>query len=192
LHKIKVGRRWRFMADAPEALLFRQKKLVEDLEQAVPVLAQLGGQRQETEVIYFEGAEGYVRIHEDVLLNLKFAEGEKKDLFAFASGTDAIKLFPNMQKQFIAKRIKNGSWYKGIAPQDSRGVREWTSDTKALRLVKYFPEGFGRFPIDIQIYADNVMLYSPTPPVGGVVIRNAKIAESMRNLFALVWALLPS
>jgi|GEM_PF-1261654 predicted DNA-binding transcriptional regulator len=191
LNRIKVGRRLRFMADAPEALLFRQKQLVEDLEQVVPMLAKLGSQKQETEVIYFEGGEGYVRAYEDVLLNLTFAEGEKKDLLSFSSGVDALRLYPNMQKQFINKRIKAGAWYKAIAPQDSRKVREWVSDPKALRVVKYMPEGTKRFNIDMQTYADNVMLYSPAPPAGGVVIRNAKIAESMRSLFALVWSLLP-
>ncbi len=191
LNKIKVGRRLRYIADAPEALLFRQKQLVEDLEQVVPLLSKIGNQQQDTEVIYFEGGEGYVRAHEDVLLNMTFAEGEKKDLLSFSSGVDAVRLFPNMQKQFINKRIKKGAWYKAIAPQSSKKVREWISDPKALRAVKYLPGSIERFHVDMQIYADNVMLYSPTPPVGGVVIRNAKIADSMRSLFALVWSLLP-
>ncbi|MDE2029944.1 MAG: BlaI/MecI/CopY family transcriptional regulator [Alphaproteobacteria bacterium] len=191
LNKVKVGRRLRYQADAPEALLFRQKQLVEDLEQAVPLLSKLGGQKEETEVIFFEGAEGYVRVHEDIMLNMAFVEGEKRELLSFASGVDAIKLFPNMNKQFIAKRIKKGFWYKGIAPQSSRSVPIWGSDAKALRAIKYLPDDITRFQVDMQIYADNVMLYSPTPPVGGVVIRNAKIAESMRSLFRLVWRLLP-
>ena len=89
LNKIKVGRRLRYIADAPEALLFRQKQLVEDLEQVVPLLSKIGNQQQDTEVIYFEGGEGYVRAHEDVLLNMTFAEGEKKDLLSFSSKWDS-------------------------------------------------------------------------------------------------------
>lgn len=191
LNKIKVGRRLRYMADAPEALLFRQKRLVEDLEQVMPMLGRLGSQKQETEVIYFEGNEGYLRVYEDILLNIKFADGEKKDLLSFSSGIDAMKLFSNMQKGFINKRIKNGSWYKAIAPRDSQNVREWVSEPKALRAVKYLPPEVKQFHMDTTIYADNVALYSPTAPIGGVIIRNTKIAEAMRSLFSIVWTLLP-
>ena len=191
LNKIRVGRRQRYTAQAPEAILFRHKQLVEDLEQVIPVLSQMGGQKQETDVIYFEGREGYQRIYEDVLRNLCFAEGEKRDLLSFTSGVDAMRLFPNMKKTVIDKRIKNGSWFRGIAPQDSKTVREWTSSAKALREIKYLPKDLGDFHIDANIYADNIMLYSPTNPIGGVVIRNAKIAEAMRSLFKLVWNLLP-
>ena len=42
-----------------------------------------------------------------------------------------------------------------------------------------------------ETYADSVMIYSPNKPFGGVVIRNQKIADSMRALFYLVWNLLP-
>ena len=36
-----------------------------------------------------------------------------------------------------------------------------------------------------------MMLYSTIPPVGGVIIRNERIADSMRSLFNLIWNLLP-
>ncbi|CAK9252641.1 unnamed protein product [Sphagnum jensenii] len=152
INKIKVGRRFRYMADAPEAILFRQKRLVEDLEQVVPILAKLGNQKQNIEVIYFEGAEGYVRVHEDVLFELS-----------------------------VCRRHSTA---------DSRNVPLWGNDANALRTVKYLPDNIKSFHADVQIYADNVMIYSPTPPVGGVIIRNAKVAESMRSLFNLVWNLL--
>ena len=59
LNKVKVGRRLRFFAQAPEAVLFRQKQLVEDLEQVVPILVGLGGQKKDMEILYFEGVQGF-------------------------------------------------------------------------------------------------------------------------------------
>lgn len=191
LNKIKVGRRFRFFALAPDLILFRQKQLVEDLEQVVPVLQKISGTKKDMEILYFEGAAGFKQVHDDALLQLKFAEGIKKDILSFSSGYDSVRLYPNMQKQFINKRIKNNSWFKAIAPKSSAPVREWANDAKDLRAVKYLPDENYPFTIDIQIYAETTMLYSTTPPVGGVIIRNEKIANSMRALFQQMWKFLP-
>src|SRR5271168_3400501 len=56
LNKVKVGRRQRYFALAPEALLFRQKQLTEDLEQVVPLLANIGGGKKDMDILHFEGA----------------------------------------------------------------------------------------------------------------------------------------
>jgi len=191
LNKVKVGRRLRYFASPPKTLLLRQKQLVEDLEQAELLLAKLNDQKRDMDVVYFEGVEGLRRVHNDILLETKFAEGPKKHVLGFSSGADTIKLYPNIQKTYIDKRIRNGVCFKAIVPRNSQAVREWSKDPKALRDVKYMPRDKNLFRMETQIYADNVMLYSTTPPIGGVVIRNEAIADSMRALFELVWELLP-
>jgi len=191
LNKIKVGRRFRYFALAPDAVLFRQKQLVEDLENVVPILQKVSGTKKDMEILYYEGTQGFKQVHDDALLQITFAPETKKDILSFSSGYDSLRLYPNMQKQFINKRIKNGSWYKAIAPRSSALVPEWTSNAKALRSIKYMPSEDYLFTIDIQIYADTTMLYSTTQPIGGVIIRNEKITESMRALFHHMWKLLP-
>ncbi len=187
LTKVKVGRRLHYSAQSPDAILFRQKQLVDDLEQAVPLLSRLGGEKKDMEILHLEGAEGFRQVHQDVLLHIKFASGEKKDVLSFSSGVDSVRLFPEIQKAFINKRVRNGSWYRAIAPASSARVQEWTNDPKALRQVKYMPDRNYPFDIDTHIYADNLAIYSTTPPIGGVIIRNQKIANSMRAIFHLVW-----
>ena len=191
LNRVKVGRRYRFFAQPPEAILFRQKQLTEDFEKAIPLLSQIGGQRKENEILYFEGAKGAREIYNDILLVTQFAVGEKRDILAIVSGKDFVSLFPDMQKAFIAKRIRNKSWYKAIATATSEHIPEYTNDPKALRHVKYVTDEDFLFRIEMLVYGDNVMMYSPTPPVGGVIIRNEKISDSMRSLFYLLWKILP-
>ncbi len=191
LNKVKVGRRLRYFAQPPEAVLFRQKQLVEDLEQVVPMLATIGGQKKDTEIFYFEGSEGFRQVFDDILLHLRFAPADQRDLLAFSSGADSLRLFPNVQKIFIDKRIKAGAWYKAIATHESMKVVGWDNDPKALRRIKYMPPQVSGFRSEMAIYTDNVVLYSPVKPIGGVIIRNEKIAASMRALFTLVWGLLP-
>jgi sugar-specific transcriptional regulator TrmB len=189
LNRIKVGRRFRFFAQSPEALLFRQRQLAEDFERAVPLLSNIGGQKKDAEIFFFEGAQGFRDVHNEALLNIKFAEGQKKDILALASGTDSMRLFPDMQRVFIEKRIRNGSWYKAIVPASSQNVKEYRSDPKALREIKSIPSDSFKFHIEMQIYADNVMIYSPVAPVSGVIIRNEKVADSLRSLFYVIWGM---
>ncbi|MGE4350588.1 MAG: helix-turn-helix domain-containing protein [Bdellovibrionales bacterium] len=191
LNRVKVGRRFRFFALAPEALLFRQKQLVEDLEQVVPMLSILGGQRKDMEILYFEGTQGIRQVHDDILLNVKFAQGEKRNLLCFSSSPDFMRVFPDAQKVFIDKRIKCGAWFKAIATRESVGVPIASNDPKALRAMKYMPKGTNPFRMEMYAYADSVMIYSTVKPIGGVIIRNEKIADSLRALFTLVWSLLP-
>jgi hypothetical protein len=99
--------------------------------------------------------------------------------------------YPNIQKSFISKRIKNNSWYKGITYKSVEKISEWSNDPKSLRQIKYIGDEAFSFRSDIQIYADSVMLYSTTPPIGSVIIRNEKIADSMCGLFDLMWKFLP-
>jgi hypothetical protein len=95
-----------------------------------------------------------------------------------------------MQKAFINKRIKMGVWYKAIAPDSSRKVKEWSDDPESLRSVRYVNQKKFDFKVQMEIYANSVMIYSPLKPVGGVVIHNARIASSMRSLFYLMWSML--
>lgn len=135
--RVKVGRRYRFMAQKPDIILARQKQLVEDFEKALPFLNLTGGRPKEHEVIYFEGRQGLREVHEDVLLTVKLAKGDKKHICAIASGEDSIRLFPDMQKAFIDKRVRNQSWYRAIASVASAKVPEYRTDPLALREVRY-------------------------------------------------------
>ncbi|NTU76298.1 MAG: hypothetical protein HGA90_00530 [Alphaproteobacteria bacterium] len=191
LNRVKVGRRLRYFSQPPEAVLFRQKQLVEDLEQVVPLLAKISSEKKDMEILYFEGAEGFRQVQNDILLHLKFAEGEKRALLGFYSSSNYLKIFPNAQKAFIEKRIKMGVWGKAIATKTSAASPEWSNDPQFLRQFKFVAEDIFPFRMIVEIYADNVMLYSPIKPIGGVIIRNDKIADSMRVLFNLVWGLLP-
>ncbi len=192
LNKVKVGRRLKFFALAPETLSFRQRQLSEDIEKMVPLLAQLAGEKKDMEILYFEGALGFRQVHDDILLNIRFAEGVKKDIFAICSGLDFFRVFPDIQKKFIEKRIRNRSRYVAIVPNSDEANLLWKSDAKALRESRIIKDPLFDFRIDIQIYADSVMIYSLVPPIGGIVIRCAAIAASMRALFQVMWQGLPA
>ncbi len=191
MNKVKVGNRFKYIAQSPEAILFKQEEVLEDFRTILPMLSKLGAEKGETEIRFFEGKKGLKQIYDDILLKLKFAEGDGRQLIGFTSGIDVMKVFPNIQKNFIDKRIKIGVPYKSIVPTTSKNVKQYITDASELRAIKNIDSKKFPFKSTFEIYADSVMIYSPHKPFGGVVIRNEKIADSMRALFYLVWNLLP-
>lgn len=188
--RVKVGSRYKFFAQSPETILFRQEETTEAFRQLLPSLARLRGDTAKTEILFFEGKTGIREIHDDMLLKLKFAEGDEKQVVSFASNTHVMKAFPDIQKKFIDKRIKLGAWYRAIIPTSSVIASEFRTNPKDLREVKSIDEKSFPFKVIFEVYADSVMIFSPIHPFGGIVIRNEKIADSMRALFYLVWNLI--
>lgn len=190
LTKIKLGRRFQFQAQKPESLLFRQEELVEDWRQVIPVLKRIHTSNAKTEVLFFEGADGLQQVLDDILLHMKLAPEDKKEILALASGAEWTHLLPDVEKKFIAKRIKHGIHYRVLGTKTSKNVEAFQNNPKKLRRAKFIDDRLS-FIGDIQIYADNVSIYSLAKPVGGVIIRNPALAASLRSLLDFVWDLVP-
>ncbi len=189
INKIRVGNRWKYYAENPENLVARQEMLLDNLKELEPLLKRLTNNKGQTEIRFYEGIDGIRKAYENVLISLKFAQNnkEKRDLLAFASGVHAQKVFVDWQKDFIDKRKRLGSWYKVIAPENSKSSPHFTNDKEQLRQARYIPKDQFPFKIMLEIYADSIFIYSPIKPVGGVIIKNGQIADSLRALFLFVW-----
>lgn len=191
IQRSKAGRRFKFFALAPEAILFRQRQWTEDFEKILPLLAQADQPPQDMEILHFEGMDGFKQTQQDILLRLQTAKGEKRVLLGFYGSAEYLKIFPEAQRAFIRKRVQMGIWGRAIATQKAADRPEWSNDPKMLREFKFVADKDFPFQMIVEIYADSVMLYSPIKPIGGIIIRNSRIAQSMRALFKLLWSLLP-
>ncbi len=175
--RVKVGARYKYFAEKPETVLFKKEQLLDDFKNIVPMLSRLGSDTGQTEIKFFEGREGIKKVYEDVLMQLKYAKGEKRELVSFSAGADFIKVYPDIQKEFIDKRIKMGVWYKSIASKSSSDIFEYMSHAPDLRDIKYFDDTKKPFHVSFETYADSVTIVSYVKPFGGVVIRNPNIAK---------------
>lgn len=186
---LKVGGRYKYFAEKPDAIIFQQEQLLEDLLAIKPILSKLGSQTGETEIRFFEGVAGIKQIYRDRLLKTKFSRNQ--EILSFSSGHDITKLVPEFESLVVRQRIKQRIGIRVIAPENSKSHSPWKNNKTEMRSVKYFDEKSYPFSVSLEIYGDSVAIYSPSKPVGGVIIRNAKISNSLRSLFNLVWALLP-
>lgn len=189
--KVRVGNRWKYYAESPESLVARHEMILEDLKDLAPFLKRLTSAQGQTEIKFYEGIDGIRKAFESILISMKFAvAGDEKNLLAFTSGVDVDRVFSDWQKQFIDKRIKLGAWYKVIAPESSKNLKHFKTDHKNLREGRYIPDKQFPFKIGLEICGDSVFIYSAVSPVGGVIIRNSQIAESVRVLFLYMWGTL--
>lgn len=190
--KARVGQRWKYFSEHPKSLLARQESILGDLQEAVPFLSKIKLSDEKTEIKFFEGIDGIRRAYESVLVSLKFTEDKaKREMLAFSSGLSVQNVFVNWQKDFINKRKKLGVPYKVIVPENSENVSYFNTDAGQLRDARIIRDDLFRFRIMLEIYGDSIFIYSPVSPVGGVIIHNAPIADSLRSLFWFVWRSLP-
>lgn len=189
LTKVQVGRRFKYFAQSAEALVFRHDQLLADLKSVVPLLGKLAAPRGETEVIFLEGPKGFRQAYDYTLLELSIAEGDKRELLSIASGADALKVYPDIGPGFIKKRIQKRIPIRILAPHSAGHLHFWQNDPKELRTVKYFNEKQFPFDMNFEIFGDAISLYSLKPPIGGVLLKNPRLASSMRSFFNMIWPL---
>ena len=71
LSRFREGRRHKYVAEAPDKLLFDFEKGLEDFRAFIPALMRLGANAESTRVTFHEGAKGVQSLLNDCLLTLK-------------------------------------------------------------------------------------------------------------------------
>lgn len=184
------GARRRFMAEAPETLLYRFESSLGDLRALIPILHAANGDDKRTKVRFFEGKDGIEAILADVLITLKMSRNPKKELLEISSGHDIYHIQPDHRQKFIDKRVCERIPIRWIT-YDSEIARELRkSGAKEFREIKFFDGKRFRFDIDIDIYSDKIALLNLGKNPSGVIIENKSLTNSFRSLFNLLWSTL--
>ncbi len=181
------GARKLFTAEQPEALLFRLEDSLNDFRALIPLLRATTGTDKKTKVRFFEGKEGIEKIFADILLTMKISRMQGKEILAVSSGKDIFEFLPEHQKNFINKRVKERIPIRWIAPDSkiSRGLEKKSS--AEYRKMKFFDSVKYHFNIEIDIYADKIVLISFGAGLSGVIVENKNLAISFGGLFNLLW-----
>lgn len=188
LRRVKTGARYKYFAEAPDTITQRQQKTIDDFTEITPFLLKGSSDYAPTEILSFEGKQGIQKAYDDIFLRLKHTPVKDKELIEFTSGQGILTLYPDIEQQFVKKRIAMKVRYRGITPASSAAYNTFDNKTESLREVKFIDDKLFPFKSVISIYVDSVMIFSPHKPVGGCVIRNPHIADSLRALFNLVWS----
>ncbi|PIR54116.1 hypothetical protein COU75_02535 [Candidatus Peregrinibacteria bacterium CG10_big_fil_rev_8_21_14_0_10_42_8] len=178
------GRAMTYAPVAPDQLSIEARKNVEALERAMPDLrSMMGKHHRAPHVRYFEGEEGILKVYEDTLT----ADGS---LLNFANSQIVRTFWKEYDNDYVNKRIKNGIFLKGIAPDDAIGRRVHGKDSKSLREIRLV--NAKEFPIhnEINIYDNKVAIvsFSENPSdLFGVIIESKEVAETQKQIFEMAW-----
>ncbi len=185
-----------FSACAPATLITLMERREEELErnkksllQVVPELERIRNPLAvQPRVRFFQGVEGIKAIYEDTL------DVKEKQLYAFG---DFDHFFPQEKNKelnewmwrYCQRRAKNGIWYNGILNKSAMSDLAYKKRFKEKRKLKMLTN-IG-LPVEVNIYDDKVAIVSSSQDMVGLIIQDAPIAQTLRNIHQALWGLLP-
>lgn len=188
LVKQKIERRHRYLAQSPEAILFKKEQILEDFKTLIPFLNTLHAAQTETDIFFFEGMEGIKRMYQEGMIYLKLCAPKDRMIRAITSGIDLTKIIPDFENFWVKKRIRLKIPVRILAPIDSQTVQTMTPCVEKLRSVKYFNDRNFPYKIGIEIFAGGMVgVFSVSKPLRGIVIKDKIMAQSFTCLFELLW-----
>ncbi len=181
------GNRKLFSAESPETLFFQFEDSLNDLRHLIPLLRIAAGSDKKTNIRFFEGREGVEKILSDVLITLKLAKGNRKELLEISSGQDVFDIQPDHRRKFIDRRVKERIPLRWISPESPLARTLDKTSKSEFRKIKFFNNKTYRFQIEIDIYADKIALIDLGRNPSGVIVENKLLTDSFRSLFNLLW-----
>jgi len=181
---VQKGGAMNYAPISPEQLSIEARKNVEALERSMPDLRSLmGSYHREPHVRYFEGLQGIRKIYEDTLTT-------KDALLNFANSQIVRQFWKEYDRQYVQKRVSNGIFLKGIAPDDAMGKKVHGKDNKYNREIRLV--NAKEFPMqnEINIYDNKVAIISfseEEADIFGVIIESKEVAETQRQIFEMAW-----
>lgn len=175
-----------FTAEAPESLQLLFKKQIKmvmnkyaQFKKIIPRLRTLAETAEDKpRVRFFEGKEGLVHIHKDIL---RSRAGSMDEFISIDPENLLFPIQPGDHRNRIAKR------YKKIRVIYTSPKGPFLSAKEGLRERRFIP--IEKFPFDgeLVIYGRKVALVVPGTKKIGVLIEHRLIADMFRRIFELAW-----
>lgn len=188
--KIKLEGGTRFQPISKEEFrLWSERKEKELKEKNQEVLDWIGSQSKGekisliSDVRYFEGEEGVKNLYADSWRN-----NAGKIIYAITDYKNAYRTLGDFfRNEYFPQRIKRGVQVKNLLPKSKEGAKDFKERKKFLRDMKFI-ELFQDLNIEINIYDSKVSIvaFDEKNPTG-VLIKNEKIAEAIKNIFEYLW-----
>jgi hypothetical protein len=137
------------------------------------------------EVLFFEGVEGVMAAMHDTL------DQRPKEILSFSSDKWLDSVFSkHFLKEYWDKRVNLSIRTRGIIPDvlKATGYFNKIKNEKELREVRSLSKEQFNFKNEIDIYGNNVCIVSlEEGSEHAIIIRSASIAQSMRDVFEVMW-----
>ncbi|HRY82560.1 MAG TPA: helix-turn-helix domain-containing protein [Candidatus Moranbacteria bacterium] len=188
--KIKAEGKIRFQPISKEEFSLwaerKEKELKENNKELLCWIDRQGENKKTSlasEIKYFEGMEGIKSLYADT-----WRENREKIIYAITDYKSAYENMGNFfRKDYFPARIGHGVWIKNLIPESPEGRKDLKTAKEMLREMKFI-KLFRDLDIEVNIYNDKIAIvaFDKKNP-SGVIIKNEKIAEAMKNIFEYLW-----
>ena len=180
--KIPNAKKQVFTAKSPEEFFGEAEERLRIAKQSLPELLALTSGGKKPKTLYFEGLRGI----EDIALYGVERMKDKEIVGFYAEATDAspelLKIFDDYNERLKRDHIT----VRGIVP-DNPHLKRWRDTDKEYgRNMKIIPAETYSARNSIEI-GDTFVRILAFRDLQGVIIENEAIAETMRQIFEMVW-----
>jgi len=170
-----------FSPTNPKILAQEFKRKASDFQKALPTLRRLGGEANLPHVEYYEGIDGIKAIYAKTLES-------KTEILNYANSKEIRKAWPEYDEQYVAKRVKQKVFLRGIAPLDEHGIEVKSHDKQSFREIRLVSARKYTFTNEINIWDDKVAIisFNDNPQIG-IIIESQEIANTQRDIFRMAW-----
>jgi len=181
MSKAPKGRRTLYIAEPPSRLLANLRAQEEKLVNVLPRLESLQNSAgNKPRVRFYESREAIDALYNEIFKTHRkiFAMGSMQSISDFFS-------YEEIAAWFRLLRDEGGKIYDLL--DSSEGARKYSKAAyrKGLGPIKYLPKDF-KMGTDTLIVGDQVLLISYSSMIG-VLIENAEIAQTQRQMFEFIW-----
>lgn len=186
--QIEKDKKTYYAAEDPKGLGVIIDKKIKDAEEVRGVFKNILPQLEsiynlsieKPKIRYYEGMEGLQAMRSE------FLQVAQKEILGFVSLDQLLKYFPAQETELTKKRIEKGIKSRVIYTREA-GPIEGATDKEALREARYVPRNKINLATDVSIYGNRVSMVFLREKMGGVIIENHELADTMRAIFELAW-----
>jgi len=186
MHVTTKGKRKQYLASEPENLLQTIKEKERALKEILPQLKSINNIGfAKPKITFYEGKEGLRDIYMEAL---KSSTNNADWISPMKSVLETVGT--EWMEHYVELKVKKNYWIRSIHVSDllidSYRYQDPTTFKKTLRDVRFSPKNM-QIPNAIGIYDNKVAVLSSRKEGFGFIIESEDYAQSMRELYSLLW-----
>lgn len=175
-----------YTAQSPKVILAILEENKKELEQNMASLLSLGTAiDRKPSVRYFEGEDGIKEAYRDTLAT------PDQEIQSWFSASSSLGSESFQEKYYIPERQKKNIWIRAILPASQELKPYLAKNKEQLRKSRLINPAKYNLENEIILYSKNKTAILNYGDRLGVIIESPKIHDSMKQIFEIMWEMLP-
>ncbi len=175
-----------YTAQSPKVILEILDENKKELEQNLNKILALGNAKdKKPSVKYFEGEDGIKEAYRDTLAT------PDQEIQSWFSASSSLGSESFQEKYYIPERQKKNIWIRAILPNSEELKPYLVKNNEQLRKSRLIDPAKYNLENEIILYSKNKTAILNYGDKLGVIIESPKIHDSIKQIFEIMWEMLP-